>query len=145
MLPPNRYRILTIGRVRKDWIRNGISLYLKRLPGLEIRELRESNPQQETKVIKASLKRNEFLVILDEKGEHLTSISFAKRLKDINAQRIVFVIGGANGLTPELKAMADWQLSLSPMTFPHEIARLLLIEQLYRAQTIWQGSPYHRH
>ena len=55
-----------------------------------------------------------------------------------------FVIGGADGLTAELKALAHWKLSLSPMTFPHELARLLLIEQLFRAQAIQQGSPYHR-
>ena len=57
---------------------------------------------------------------------------------------MLFVIGGADGLTDSLKAEARWQLSLSPMTFPHELARLLLIEQLFRAQAILQGSPYHR-
>ena len=54
------------------------------------------------------------------------------------------MIGGADGLTNELKGRAHWQLSLSPMTFPHELARLMLIEQLFRAQAILQGSPYHR-
>jgi 23S rRNA (pseudouridine1915-N3)-methyltransferase len=59
-------------------------------------------------------------------------------------QRLAFVIGGADGLTPALKAQAHWRLSLSPMTFPHELARLMLVEQLFRAQAIVQGSPYHR-
>jgi len=60
------------------------------------------------------------------------------------AERIAFVIGGADGLTDALKAEAHWRLSLSPMTFPHELARLMLVEQLFRAQAILQGRPYHR-
>ena len=122
-----------------------MSLYLKRLPGLIVTELRDSTPQRETEAIKANLKRNESLVILGEDGESFSSITFTERLKGFGANRLAFVIGGANGLTPELKALADWQLSLSAMTFPHEIARLLLAEQLYRAQAILQDSPYHRH
>ena len=65
-------------------------------------------------------------------------------LDQLGNQRLAFVIGGADGLTNELKGRAHWQLSLSPMTFPHELARLMLIEQLFRAQAILQGSPYHR-
>ncbi|MBM5819210.1 MAG: 23S rRNA (pseudouridine(1915)-N(3))-methyltransferase RlmH, partial [Cyanobacteria bacterium K_DeepCast_150m_m2_101] len=60
------------------------------------------------------------------------------------SERLVFVIGGAEGIDPALKARASWKLSLSPMTFPHELARLLLLEQLYRALTIQQGGPYHK-
>ena len=72
------------------------------------------------------------------------SISFARRLESYGNERLAFIIGGADGLTADLKAKADWRLSLSPMTFPHELARLMLIEQLFRAQAIIQGSPYHR-
>ena len=71
-------------------------------------------------------------------------MSFAERLESFGSERLAFVIGGADGLTDVLKSSARWQLSLSPMTFPHELARLLLLEQLYRAQAIVQGSPYHR-
>ena len=79
-----------------------------------------------------------------EQGKTLDSVAFSERLSAFGAQRLAFVIGGADGITPSLKASAAWQLSLSPMTFPHELARLLLLEQLFRAQAIRSGSPYHR-
>jgi 23S rRNA (pseudouridine1915-N3)-methyltransferase len=141
---PSRCRIITIGKVRKTWVQEGIELYLKRLPGLKIVELRDGNPEKEAESIRQTLRSDEWPVMLMEQGETLTSISFAERLSNLGSQRLAFVIGGADGLTAELKALAHWKLSLSPMTFPHELARLLLIEQLFRAQAIQQGSPYHR-
>jgi 23S rRNA (pseudouridine1915-N3)-methyltransferase len=141
---PSRCRIIAIGKVRKAWVQEGIELYLKRLPGLKIVELRDGNPEKEAESIRQTLRSDEWPVMLMEQGETLTSISFAERLSNLGSQRLAFVIGGADGLTAELKALAHWKLSLSPMTFPHELARLLLIEQLFRAQAIQQGSPYHR-
>ncbi len=144
MIKPSYYSILAVGKVRKKWVEEGIKVYLKRLPGLKIIELRDSNPRKEAKAIDAQLKSNEIRIVLAEEGEALPSIHFAEYLKRFGSQRLAFVIGGANGIAPEIKASAHSQLSLSHMTFPHEVARLLLIEQLYRATTIIQGSPYHR-
>ena len=141
---PSRCRIIAIGKVRKTWVQEGIALYLKRLPGLTIVELRDGNPEKEAESIRQTLRSDEWPVMLMEQGETLTSISFSERLRNLGSQRLAFVIGGADGLTAELKGLAHWKLSLSPMTFPHELARLLLIEQLFRAQAIQQGSPYHR-
>ena len=141
---PSRCRIIAIGKVRKTWVQEGIELYLKRLPGLTIVELRDGNPEKEAESIRQTLRSDEWPVMLMEQGETLTSISFSERLRNLGSQRLAFVIGGADGLTAELKGLARWKLSLSPMTFPHELARLLLIEQLFRAQAIQQGSPYHR-
>jgi len=141
---PSRCRIIAIGKVRKTWVQEGIELYLKRLPGLKIVELRDGNPEKEAESIRQTLRSDEWPVMLMEQGETLTSISFSERLRNLGSQRLAFVIGGADGLTAELKGLAHWKLSLSPMTFPHELARLLLIEQLFRAQAIQQGSPYHR-
>ncbi len=141
---PARCRILAVGKVRRGWIQDGIDLYLKRLPGLTISELRDSTPEKEADAIRAALRPDEALIALMEQGDTLASISFARRLEQFGNQRLAFVIGGADGLTPELKAQAHWRLSLSPMTFPHELARLMLVEQLFRAQAIVQGSPYHR-
>jgi 23S rRNA (pseudouridine1915-N3)-methyltransferase len=141
---PSRCRIIAIGKVRKTWVQEGIELYRKRLPGLKIVELRDGNPEKEAESIRQTLRSDEWPVMLMEQGETLTSISFSERLRSLGSQRLAFVIGGADGLTAELKGLAHWKLSLSPMTFPHELARLLLIEQLFRAQAIQQGSPYHR-
>lgn len=141
---PSRCRILAVGKVRRIWIQDGIELYRKRLPGLEIIEIRDSTPDKEAESIRASLRPNEHLIALMEEGDAVGSIPFARRLDQLGNQRLAFVIGGADGLTNELKGRAHWQLSLSPMTFPHELARLMLIEQLFRAQAILQGSPYHR-
>ena len=141
---PSRCRIIAIGKVRKSWIQEGIELYRKRLPGLTIVELRDGNPEKEAESIRQTLRSDERPVMLMEQGETLTSINFSERLRSLGSQRLAFVIGGADGFTAELKSLAHWKLSLSPMTFPHELARLLLIEQLFRAQAIQQGSPYHR-
>ena len=141
---PARCRILAVGKVRKGWIQEGIALYLKRLPGLTITELRDSTPDKEAEAIRQALRPDELPVVLMEQGSTLDSVRFSEQLSTYGSQRLAFVIGGADGITAELKATAAWQLSLSPMTFPHELARLLLLEQLFRAQSIRAGSPYHR-
>ena len=117
---------------------------MKRLPGLFITEIRDSSIRKEAETIRSALKNGELLIPLCEEGETFTSLTFSKRLQTIESQRIAFIVGGANGICPSIKDSAPIHLSLSPLTFPHEIARLLLIEQLYRATTIMRGSPYHR-
>jgi 23S rRNA (pseudouridine1915-N3)-methyltransferase len=144
VLNPARIRILAVGRVRKGWIQEGVALYCRRLPGLSIVELRDSTSEREATAISAALRADEQLVALAEEGRTFSSLQFAERLQRCGSDRLAFAIGGADGLAEPLKARANWQLSLSPLTFPHELARLLLVEQLYRAQAILQGSPYHR-
>ncbi|MDP4948438.1 MAG: 23S rRNA (pseudouridine(1915)-N(3))-methyltransferase RlmH [Cyanobium sp. MAG_102] len=141
---PARIRILAVGKVRKGWVQEGIALYRRRLPGLEIAELKDSTMVKEAEAISAALRPEERLVVLTEEGRTLDSLAFAEQLRGSGSERIAFVIGGADGLEPSLKAQAHWRLSLSPLTFPHELARLLLLEQLYRARSIQQGGPYHR-
>ena len=144
MLNPSRYRIFAIGKLRSNWIGEGIARYLKRLPGLTITELRDSPQQKTAKAISSLLRKDEALVVLTETGESFNSKSLAKYLQKLGSKRLVFVIGAANGLGPEIEAIANLKLSLSPMTFPHELARLLLVEQIYRAKTIIDETPYHR-
>jgi 23S rRNA (pseudouridine1915-N3)-methyltransferase len=148
MLIPSRIRVLAVGKVRKGWIREGIELYRRRLPGLAVVEIRDSTPAREAAAIRAELRPDERLVVLSEEGSGLSSRALATQLAALQASgeasRLAFAIGGADGLEPALRAEACWRLSLSPLTFPHELARLLLLEQLYRAQSILQGGPYHR-
>ena len=144
MLNISHYKIIAIGKIKKRWIAEGIEMYLKRLPGLEVKEIKDSTQLKEEHTIKEIISKNEFLVTLNENGQSFTSKQLATKLLNSHNQNITFVIGGASGLTSSLNNLASWQLSLSPLTFPHEIARLLLIEQLYRAKTITQGGPYHK-
>ena len=144
MLRTSHYKIIAIGKVKKKWIHSGIKMYLNRLPGLQVIEIKDSTQEKEESTIKEIIKKNETLITLNENGHSFTSKEFAKKLLDCHNQNITFIIGGASGLSPSLNNCAAWQLSLSPLTFPHELARLLLIEQLYRSKTIFQGGPYHK-
>ena len=144
MLNISHYKIIAIGKIKKKWIQEGIEMYLKRLPGLEVIEIKDNNQSKEEHTIKEIISKNEILVTLNENGQSFTSKQLATKLLNSHNQNIIFVIGGASGLSPSLNFSASWQLSLSPLTFPHEIARLLLIEQLYRAKTITRGGPYHK-
>ena len=144
MINPSRIRILAVGKLRKGWVSEGVVLYRKRLPGLEVLELRDGGMAREAEAIRVARRPDERLVALTEEGRTWSSVAFAQALEGSGSERLAFVIGGADGLDPTIKAEASWQLSLSPMTFPHELARLLLLEQLYRAMSIQQGGPYHR-
>ena len=144
MLNISHYKIIAIGKIKKKWIQEGIEMYLKRLPGLEVIEIKDNNQTKAEHMIKEIISKNDILVTLNENGQSFTSKQLATKLLNSQNQNIIFVIGGASGLSPSLNISASWQLSLSPLTFPHEIARLLLIEQLYRAKTITQGGPYHK-
>ncbi len=143
-IKPSHYHIIAVGKIKRSWIKEGLNQYLKRLPGLKITELKDECLTKEEKSIRATLLKNEILITLAEEGDLMTSCDFANRLKEFGSAHLAFVIGGADGLTPEIKLSAKWQFSLSPLTLPHELARLILIEQIYRAQSILQGGPYHR-
>jgi len=144
MINISHYKIIAIGKIKKKWVYQGIEMYLKRLPGLKVIEIKDNTHIKEEHSIKEIICKNEILVTLNENGQIFTSKQLATKLLNSHTQNITFVIGGASGISPSLNSYASWQLSLSPLTFPHEIARLLLIEQLYRAKTITQGGPYHK-
>jgi len=106
----------------------------------------EETKRAEGPVIVAQLKDDDYVVLLDEDGRQLTSNGLADILDVLDMQsskRIVFIIGGAYGVTDELKRRADVLWSLSDLTFPHQLVRLIFVEQLYRANTIRRGEPYH--
>ena len=100
----------------------------------------------ESQSLLKQISSNDRLVLLDERGKSLTSPGLAEwvnRTRQLPVSSAVLVIGGAYGLGTEVKSRANEMLSLSPMTFPHQLVRILLLEQLYRAATILAGQPYH--
>ncbi|MEM0982223.1 MAG: 23S rRNA (pseudouridine(1915)-N(3))-methyltransferase RlmH [Cyanobacteria bacterium P01_H01_bin.58] len=139
-----KVRLIAIGKVKKNWIREGIATYQKRLPELAVQELKDSTPAKEGAQILSLVQGSDRLIALTEEGKTYSSIEFAKFLSHAASNRLIFALGSAEGLSLSVKQQASQQLSLSPMTFPHEVARLLLVEQLYRAKTILQGSSYHK-
>ena len=112
VLNPNRIRVLAVGKVRKRWIQDGLAVYVKRLPGLVVSELKDSSPQREAEAIQAELRPEERLVVLCEEGELLGSVALAERLLGTGSERLAFVIGGADGLDSALKARDHWKFSL---------------------------------
>jgi 23S rRNA (pseudouridine1915-N3)-methyltransferase len=102
--------------------------------------------QKEGEKILSILKKNEFIILLDENGEHKSSVGFSKFIqKKLNSgmKTLTFVIGGPYGFSKEIKSMSNYQLSLSKMTFSHEMIRLFFTEQLYRAFSILKNESYH--
>lgn len=145
-----RLVVIAVGKVKERGIREAIDDYAKRTKryvGFEEIELRDA---KEREVIADFLRRipeGAYLVALEVGGRTHTSEGFASFVERRGAQGkgiIAFVIGGAEGLPREIVARADETLSLSTMTLPHRLARLLLVEQLYRAMTILRGEPYSK-
>ena len=101
--------------------------------------------EQESAKIQQRIKQDDVVVLLDERGDQLTSPELAMKLDDVLSQskRMVFIIGGAYGVTQQLRDRVDILLSVSSLVFPHQLMRLLLVEQIYRCYTISRSIPYH--
>ena len=139
MIQTNRLTINAIGKIKKPWIKEGIEQYKKRMPDLLIREFKDFKLNN----FKDNRDKN-IIISLGEEGKSFNSKEFSSLLLNFNNQKIIFFIGDSDGLSSQFKYDSDFLLSLSPLTFPHELARLILIEQIYRAVSITQNSPYHR-
>ena len=150
-----RLLIAAVGRMKPGPLADLQSEYMKRLSGrIEIKEVEErralpsaERKDREGELLLAALPEDAFLVALDEGGREFTSADFADRLQRWRLEGVktlAFVIGGADGLAQPLVRRARLTLSLGAMTWPHLLARILLLEQLYRAQQILAGHPYHR-
>tara|TARA_B100001996_G_scaffold7048_1_gene5935 strand:- start:171 stop:587 length:417 start_codon:yes stop_codon:yes gene_type:complete len=137
MLLTNRLSINAIGKIKKNWIRDGINQYKKRMPDLIINELKTFN-------INNLRLNNNIIISLSEEGKQFNSIELTSLLLNFKNKKIIFLIGDADGISSDVKKKSDLLLSLSHLTFPHELARLILLEQIYRAISISNNSPYHR-
>tara|TARA_Y100001970_G_C14254327_1_gene874092 strand:- start:2469 stop:2906 length:438 start_codon:yes stop_codon:yes gene_type:complete len=144
MINPSKIRIISVGKITKSFITLGIKYYKRRLNGIQIIELKDSNKDKEAKIILQTFLKNEIKIILSEEGLIFNSVKLTDTLLKYSPQKISFVIGGPDGISNKIKDSADLILSLSPLTFPHEIVQLLLLEQIYRCQAISARHPYHR-
>jgi len=151
--------LLTVGKTDVKWVKEGLDLYVSRLSHyiqfslVEIPELRNVSAfsqaqikEKEGELILAAIKPSDEVILLDEHGKEFRSIEFAKFLEERMARSgrdIVFVIGGAYGFSTKVYDRADRKMSLSAMTFSHQMVRTIFAEQLYRAFTIMRGEPYH--
>jgi 23S rRNA (pseudouridine1915-N3)-methyltransferase len=151
--------LLTIGKTEEKYLKEGIEKYIKRLKHyvsfqvIELPELKNtknlSEDQQkdkEAELVFKSISNTDYLILLDERGQELSSLQFSRFLNKKmlgSVQHLVFIIGGPYGFNEKVYSRANDKLSLSRMTFSHQMIRLFFVEQLYRAFTILKGEPYH--
>ena len=151
--------LLTVGKTDKDWVKQGIDIYASRMKHyfpfsiVEIPELKNASSLSQEQIkttegelILKNIKPNDDVILLDERGREFSSMEFAKVLQDkisYTGKDIVFVIGGAYGFAEVVKQRSNSKISLSRMTFSHQMVRAIFVEQLYRAFTIMKGEPYH--
>lgn len=151
--------LLTVGKTDKEWVREGLDIYVSRLKHyipfsvVEIPELknvsaltRDQIKTREGELILKNIRPTDDVILLDERGKQYSSMEFAKVLQDkisYIGKDIVFVIGGAYGFSEDVYRRADSKMSLSRMTFSHQMVRAIFAEQIYRAFTIMKGEPYH--
>ena len=158
-----KIKLVTVGKLKENYLKDGIAEYTKRLSRfskLEIVELAdEKTPDKASEVenqqilekegnrILAKISEREFVVALAIEGKQFASEEFSSILSDITVRGfsdITFVIGGSLGLSPTVKKRANLLMSFGKFTLPHQLMRLVLVEQIYRAFMIQQGSPYHK-
>ena len=157
--PEMKITLLTVGKTDRDWVRQGLDIYVSRLRHyipfsmVEIPELKNvsslSKDQIKTRegeLVLKNIKPTDDVILLDEHGKEYTSGELAKVIQEkisYTGKDMVFIIGGAYGFSQEVYARANSKISLSRMTFSHQMVRAIFAEQLYRAFTIMKGEPYH--
>lgn len=150
-------KIICVGKIKELYLKNGIDEYLKRLnpfDKIEIIEVKEvtnkdlkSNVQAEGDLIFNQIDASDYVITLEIKGKILNSEELAKLIDEkrtYDSRKMTFIIGGSNGLSPIILKRSDFALSFSRLTFPHQLMRLILLEQIYRAFTILNNQEYHK-
>ena len=150
--------LITIGKTEEKYLIEGIAGYVKRLkhytnfsleevPALKVSQLEFSKQKEkESDILLSKIADSDFLVLLDENGKMHDSVefsSFVQAQMNSGRKRIVFIVGGPFGFSETIYKRANYKLSLSKMTFSHQMVRLFFVEQLYRAMTILKGEKYH--
>lgn len=142
--------LVTIGKLKEKFLVDGVEEYLKRIKNfakVDVKEISECRTvDEEGKKLLAQVPRDSFLIVLDVVGVEMSSEKLAEKISSLTLRGIsdiTFLIGGAFGLSEEVRQAADLRLSLSKMTFTHQMARLIIVEQIYRTFKINRGEPYH--
>ena len=152
-------KIIAVGRIKQGYLREALEEFAQRInkySSLEIVEVKEEKidsrasperiKEKEAERILSKLDPRVYTIALDEQGKELSSLKLARLFEEVSRKgyrQMSFIIGGALGLSSRVKKQADFILALSRMTFTHEMIRLFLLEQIYRAFTIIRGEPYH--
>ncbi|MAD46203.1 MAG: 23S rRNA (pseudouridine(1915)-N(3))-methyltransferase RlmH [Oceanospirillaceae bacterium] len=154
-----KLRLLAVGQKMPQWVEQGFGEYAKRLPSdcsIELVEIapghrgkntsKDKAMQQEADALRKAIRPQDHVVALDVKGASWTTAQLASQLENWRMQGgdIALLVGGPDGMTPEVLALARQRWSLSALTLPHPLVRVLVAEQLYRAWSILQGHPYHK-
>lgn len=153
-----KMRIISVGHKMPDWVEQASAEYMKRMPReasveiIEIKPDKRAAGKNSSTVQEAEAKRileacgKDYVIALDERGAEVNTLQLAERMTQwlSNGRDVSLLIGGADGLHPDLKKHADWLWSLSKLTLPHGMVRVVLTEQLYRAWTVINHHPYHR-
>ena len=149
-------KIITVGSIKEKYLKDAIDEYLKRLKkytNIELIELKDEGLVEETKAIQLEAEKinkyispKDYIITLEIEGKEYTSPEFAEKINNLQIENsnIVFIIGGSYGLSSELKQKSKLHLSFSKMTFPHQLFRVLLLEQIYRAFKILNNESYHK-
>lgn len=151
--------MLTVGKTDKEWVKDGMEIYISRLKHYipfsvnEIPELknvsalsRDQIKVKEGELILKALRPTDTVILLDEKGKEYSSVEWAGYIQErlvSSGKDVIFVIGGAYGFSEDVYKRSNAMISLSRMTFSHQMVRAIFVEQLYRAFTIIKGEPYH--
>lgn len=142
-------KILCIGKIKESFYQDAIKEYMKRLSKYHkviIEELPDSNKQKEEELLLKKINTKDYNIVLDIEGKMLNSIELSNHIDktfQINSN-ITFIIGGSDGLTEKVKKIADFKLSFSKLTFPHQLFRVILLEQIYRSFKILNHETYHK-
>ena len=149
-------KIICLGKLKEDYLKKGIDEYLKRISKYQkieiveledcgINEIKTALKKEKEEILKV-LNKKDYIITLDLKGNEITSIEFAEKIANtfIINSNITFIIGGSYGIDEEIKKLANYSISFSKMTFPHQLFRLILLEQIYRAFKINNNEEYHK-
>lgn len=149
-------KLITVGTIKEKYLKDAIDEYTKRIKkytNIELIEVKDEGLVEESKAIaleadkiKKQLSPRDYIITMEIEGKQLTSEEFSEKLNQIQIENsnIVFIIGGSYGLSDEIKQMSKLHLSFSKMTFPHQLFRVLLLEQIYRCYKILNNESYHK-